>query len=103
MRNDTMPTVPTRMTPESLAKVIQNHPKYTEGMPVYLLSCNTGKGENSFAEQLSNVMKTEVIAPDELLWYYPDGSVRPYARDESNPQQPDLSKPGSIRRFKSKD
>lgn len=47
--------------------VVDLHPKHTQGMPVYLLSCNTGKGENSYAEQLSKELKIPVKAPDELL------------------------------------
>lgn len=99
MSNDNIPGAPKRLTPEALATVIKNHPKYKQGMPVYLLSCNTGKGDNSFAEQLSAQMKTDVVAPDEILWYYPDGNVRPYARGADNPDLPDTSRPGNIRKF----
>ncbi len=89
-------------TPGNLANLIRNHPKYTQGMPVYLLSCNTGKGYNSFAQQLSDIMEAPVKAPDEYLWYWPDGKVAPYGitKDKDGNDIPDVSKPGTINEFK---
>lgn len=66
-------------------------------MPVYLLSCNTGQGEASYAQSLSNNLKTTVKAPDEILWYYPDGKVIPMGTTVDG--KPDPSKPGNVRIF----
>ncbi|WP_344796567.1 RHS repeat-associated core domain-containing protein, partial [Litoribacillus peritrichatus] len=101
------------VTPVALARMIKNHPKYQEGMQVYLLSCSTGQGSNSFAEQLTKEMGGPVTAPTTLAWYWSDGTVRPFEAkaklDENgrvvkdgngNPvKEPDYSKPGTYRTF----
>ncbi len=43
-------------------------------MPVVLFSCETGKGKNSFAQKLANELDATVIAPDEIIWIWPDGN-----------------------------
>ena len=89
-----------RIGVEELSEMIKSHPKHTQGMPIYLLSCETGKGANSYAQQLSNKMQSPVVAPDEILWYWEDGKVAPYAMIEENGKsRPDYSSPGNIRTF----
>nr|WP_244969515.1 RHS repeat-associated core domain-containing protein [Neisseria sicca] len=47
-------------TPKQLAELIKQHPKYSEGKPVTLVACQTGKGANSFAQKLANELKAPV-------------------------------------------
>ena len=85
-------------------------------MHVYLLSCKTGKGKNSYAEQLSNEMDGPVTASDTLAWYCPDGKVKPYEstfkanergkivndHNGNAVKVPDRSKPGKYQTFDTK-
>ncbi|MFA7973804.1 RHS repeat-associated core domain-containing protein [Escherichia coli] len=50
---------------KTLANEVRNHPKFKPGMSVRLLSCNTGKGNNSFAQQLADELGVRVYAPDQ--------------------------------------
>jgi len=36
--------------------------------PILLLACETGKGENCFAQKLANIMGVDVYAPTEIIW-----------------------------------
>ena len=47
-------------TPRQLAELIKQHPQYSEGKPVTLVACQTGKGDNSFAQKLANELKAPV-------------------------------------------
>lgn len=49
---------------KTLANEVRNHPKFKPGMSVRLLSCNTGKGNNSYAQQLADELGVRVYAPD---------------------------------------
>ncbi|MGS5103877.1 RHS repeat-associated core domain-containing protein, partial [Escherichia coli] len=49
---------------KALANEVRNHPKFKPGMSVRLLSCNTGKGNNSYAQQLADELGVRVYAPD---------------------------------------
>lgn len=55
---------------ETLAKII-THEKFERGlaetMPIYLMACNAGAGNDSFAKRLSDLLGVEVVAPDEWL------------------------------------
>lgn len=64
------------LTIKQLSSDIRTNPKYHKGMAVVLFSCETGKGENSFAQQLANELNTPVIAPDKLIWIWDDGSFK---------------------------
>lgn len=69
----------TPISPAELAVMIQSDSTYKPGQVVELHSCSTGKGSNSFAQQLSNIMNTPVRAPDDLYWSHystNDGSFR---------------------------
>lgn len=66
------------------------------GMRVNLFSCSTGNFaaiDRCFAQQLAQEMNAPVVAPDTLLWYWPDGKVAPYGEmpdgtiDYDNPGQ----------------
>ncbi|NRQ42473.1 RHS repeat protein [Rheinheimera sp. YQF-2] len=82
---------------KKLASMIKAHPKYQDGMMVDLLSCNTGKGENSYAQQLAEELGSPVRAPDEFLWYYSDGKLAPMGMTDAGDM--DMSKPGKIHTF----
>lgn len=55
---------------EILAQIIREQ-KQARGlpdqMPIYLMACNAGAGNNAFAKRLSELLKVEVVAPDEWL------------------------------------
>lgn len=61
------------MSARELAKWITNDGRYQAGMTVYLLCCETGKGDRSFAQKLANTLGTEVVAPTEKLWPLQNG------------------------------
>ncbi|ECI4647061.1 RHS repeat protein, partial [Salmonella enterica subsp. salamae] len=63
-----------RMMPKDLAVLIKFDANYKEGMPVWLFSCNTGKGQNSFASQLAKELHTNVTGPDTLWSWWGRGS-----------------------------
>jgi hypothetical protein len=42
---------------------------YSEGGTISLLSCNTGKGTNSFAKRLAKIAKATVYAPISYYCY----------------------------------
>lgn len=65
------------LTAKDVADMIKNHEDYKDGMTVELLSCNVGAGENSFAQQVANELKTTVKAADKYVWYFSDGSTTP--------------------------
>jgi len=56
------------------ARVIQNSPQFT-GQNIRLLSCNTGACPTGFAQNLSNKLGVNVMAPDNYIWAFPDGSI----------------------------
>ena len=86
------------LTAKDLAQKIRSHPDYKKGMTIELLSCNTGKGKNSIGQQLANELNTTVRAPDQFLWYYSDGNLKPMGMKPDRTQ--DLNQPGKMRRFK---
>ncbi len=51
-------------TPQDLANMINEDPNFKD-QPVYLDSCSTGKGSNSFAQQLADLLGVPVTAPTE--------------------------------------
>lgn len=60
--------------------------KSYRGGNIRLASCSTGKGENSFAQQLSRALGVTVKAPDDDVYYAPDEGTLfvgfPYANIE---------------------
>jgi len=65
------------MTPRSLSEKILNLPNYDPNAPIYLYSCETGKGENSFAEQLKKLLPNPIMAPEEIIYVDSRGNVSP--------------------------
>ncbi|HBV16495.1 hypothetical protein, partial [Chryseobacterium carnipullorum] len=53
-----------------LAKLIRQNPQFV-GQDIRLLSCSTGEAE--FAQNLANKLKTNVFAPNNILWAHPSG------------------------------
>ena len=65
------------VTPAQMAERIKAHPSYTEGQKVQLMSCETGKGTDPYAQKLANELNAPVVAPDKLLWIWPHGAYKP--------------------------
>ncbi|WP_418116948.1 RHS repeat-associated core domain-containing protein [Variovorax sp. 350MFTsu5.1] len=65
------------ITPAQMAQRIKAHPSYTEGQQVQLMSCETGKGTDPYAQKLANELNAPVVAPDKLLWIWPHGAYKP--------------------------
>ncbi|EIN0460638.1 RHS repeat protein, partial [Escherichia coli] len=87
---------------KTLANEVRNHLKFKPGMSVRLLSCNTGKGNNSYAQQLADELGVRVYAPDQYDWYYSNGKVEPWGGfyDANNQLQMDTNQPGHEFTFK---
>lgn len=60
--------VPTNFSAPEFAELLKNNKKYN-GEDLKLLSCSTGKGDNSFAQQLSKELGIRVKAPDDDVYY----------------------------------
>ena len=58
------------LTPTQVALMIISDPNYYQGEPIELHSCSTGAGDNSFAQQLSNILLVPVTAPNDAMWSY---------------------------------
>jgi RHS repeat-associated protein len=90
-----------QIKPDDLAEMIKNHPGYEEGMSVTLYSCNTGKGENPYAQQLADAMGPGITvnAPNDYLWMYSDGStpvIAPYKEPGNEKKGPDKKHEGEM-------
>ncbi len=57
-------------TANEFAKYLKESTSYSGG-DIRLASCETGKGDNSFAQQLSKILGVKVKAPDSDLYYDP--------------------------------
>ena len=91
------------ITPKNLADKLKKDPDFDKCKCIRLYSCSTGKGENSFAEQLAKETGKPVEAPDEVAWFGPTG--KGYVAPPKNPSdpiskwKPDLTNKGSYKRF----
>ena len=54
----------------ALARLIRGMPDYRD-QPIRLISCDTGQRSNGLAQNLSNKLGVEVLAPDTLAWPAP--------------------------------
>ena len=63
------------LTADALAALIKKDPNYTPGKPVKLISCNTGTGKNSLAQQLANDLGANVYAPQDYAGLDQNGNV----------------------------
>lgn len=61
------------IAPEDLAESLLMDSKYHLGTPIKLLACDAGKGPNSFAQQLANLMHADVYAAESTLFITTSG------------------------------
>jgi hypothetical protein len=45
------------------------------GQPIRLLSCGTGALPNGLAQNLANKLGVTVIAPNDIIWAFPNGRL----------------------------
>ncbi|WP_205511077.1 RHS repeat domain-containing protein [Longitalea arenae] len=57
-----------------LAAMIRNNPEF-QGQSIRLLSCSTGALPNGFAQRLANKLGVKVLAPTDLVWAHPNGTL----------------------------
>lgn len=81
------------------AKLLKNRDDYKKGQPIRLLSCDTGKGNNSFAQSLANKLNVTVYAPTEKIWANPNGTHFIAASMKNNSSKADLKKLGYFKKF----
>ncbi|MGA4839874.1 hypothetical protein [Streptomyces sp. G45] len=62
-----MDTAGRELTARQMADIIRRRPDYEPGMPIRLLSCNTGHVDGTFARQLARDLGVPVLAPDGFL------------------------------------
>lgn len=68
----------TQITPNIMANIIKARTDYTDGLPIRLISCNTGSANSKgdcFAQKLSDILRVKVSAPNQLVWVYPNGDL----------------------------
>ena len=114
------------ITPEQLAKRIVKNKKFKPGMTVRLMSCNTGnkpklsffqkitgkklRNNTSYGARLFKALvkllpkstKVRVEAPNNYIWYSPNGSTFIGPTKWYNWNSPDYGKPGFYYYWKSK-
>jgi RHS repeat-associated protein len=83
----------------NLANQIKGLEKYNEVTGVILAVCNVGLGQ--YAQQLADILKIPVRAPNSEAWYGTDGTVE-YFKELPNayPPRPDYENPGQLIVFK---
>jgi hypothetical protein len=86
------------MSPKQLADEIRKLPGFKDAKDVVLYSCNTGKGSNSFGQQLARELGLPVWAPTKAFIGSTD-PARPAASYGTKDGKPDYGDPGSYRQF----
>lgn len=81
-----------------LANLIK-HNKTLKNKPVRLLSCNTGSDPNGFAQNLANKLGVKVVAPNKVLWCWPNGSHMVASRKIGDLNRPNLKDKGEFVTF----
>ncbi len=83
-----------------VSRIIKKMPGYTNRKPVRLLSCNTGKGSKTFAQNLANKLNVIVYAPNKYLWAWPNGDYKVFGGSSTTPDYNDVGKfiPGGNRK-----
>lgn len=68
----------------TLARMYKGDKAYTKN-PIRLISCETGKDVNGFAQNLANKLGRKVIAPSDKVWIHPNGriTIGPNARTDT--------------------
>jgi hypothetical protein len=64
------------LSASEMANLVRNDPAWN-GRPVFLMSCETGQGNNPVAQQLANQLGVKVRAPTEFAWT--DINGKPYS------------------------
>jgi hypothetical protein len=62
------------LSPEELAEIVRADPALAS-RPVTLFACETGRLDDGFAARLARELGVEVVAPTELAWLAPDGTM----------------------------
>ncbi|MFC7341693.1 hypothetical protein [Saccharopolyspora griseoalba] len=98
------------LTAKELAEVIRGSRGYQEGAPVRLVSCRTGAdvpdGSKNFAQQLSEELGVEVLAPSTDAWVdnygnvYASESRAEFEPNEAGAPQPRFDAPGEWHSFR---
>lgn len=96
------------MSAGKLAERIRSDRSFQAGMTVYLLCCETGKGNRSFAQKLADSLGSEVVAPTEKLWPLKTGRYvvaqermrKTFGIFEKGEQRADHDKPGTMKTFR---
>ncbi len=57
-----------------LARMYKGNADYSKN-PVRLISCETGKNVNGFAQNLANKLGRKVVAPSDTVWIHPSGKM----------------------------
>ena len=83
-----------RVNPADLAQEIMKREDFKDTKRVVLYSCNTGRGENSFAEQLSKLLGKPVYGANRFLNLKRN---RKYEIDDREMSPPGTSDPGQGR------
>lgn len=81
------------------AKLIKSRTDYTKGQSIRLLSCNTGKGNDCFAQNLANKLGVTVYAPTKMIWAWPNGTHDVYGSIKNNINKPNLKDKGYMKAF----
>lgn len=68
----------------TLARMYKGDKDYSKN-PIRLISCETGKNVNGFAQNLANKLGRKVIAPSDTVWIHPNGkmTIGPNARSDT--------------------
>lgn len=96
-----------RCSAVDLAEWIKSDPRYTKGMPIWLFVCESGKGDNPFAQSLADLMGVPVTAPTDKMWLdrgngYAVCGEQPQKKFLGmtlNGKRRDTSKPGMMKEF----
>ncbi len=74
--------------------------KESKNKPIRLMSCNTGKVDSGFAQNLANKLNRPVKAPTEYLWARPNGThFIAGGKVVDGKLYPDMSKPGRFKTY----
>ena len=85
------------ISPREVARMLAHDPAY-RGEPIRLIACSTGACGSTAAQNLSNAMGVEVLAPDDLVWAFPGGKLTVAPAISSVAAYPDMR---FLRRFRS--
>ncbi|GAB3676634.1 WXG100-like domain-containing protein [Saccharopolyspora tripterygii] len=95
---------------KELAEIIRGSSGYKDGTPIRLVSCETGAdvpdGSKNFAQQLSEELGVEVLAPNTNAWVdnygniYANESSAKFDKNEPGTPKPRLDSPGEWTAFR---